>query len=134
MLEHARSELMNLFCKTLLLIGLSLVCASAEVIESDICVFGGTSAGVVAAVQSARMGKKVVLVEVGRHLGGLSSGGLSKTDIGNKAAIGGVAREFYQRMGKHYGTNEVWNLEPSVAESVFKQMLTEAHILVSFDQ
>lgn len=112
----------------------SMICARAEVIESDICVFGGTSAGVVAAVQSARMGKKVVLVEVGRHLGGLSSGGLSKTDIGNKAAIGGVAREFYQRMGKHYGTNEVWNLEPSVAESVFKQMLTEGHVLVYFDQ
>ncbi len=106
----------------------------AEVIESDICVFGGTSAGVIAAVQSARMGKKVVLTEVGQHLGGMTSGGLSQTDIGNKAAIGGVAREFYHRMGRHYGTNEVWKLEPSVAESVFKHMLAEARVLVYFDQ
>lgn len=108
--------------------------AHAEVIESDICIFGGTSAGVIAAVQCARMGKKVVLTEFGRHLGGMTSGGLSQTDIGNKAAIGGISREFYQRMGKHYGTNEVWKLEPSVAESVFKQMLGEAHVLVCFDQ
>jgi len=108
--------------------------ANAEVIESDICVFGGTSAGVIAAVQSARMGKKVILAEVGRHVGGMTSGGLSQTDIGNKAAIGGVSREFYHRMGQRYATNEVWKLEPSVAESVFNQMLSEARVLVYFDQ
>src|SRR5689334_6298464 len=103
---------MKVICKTLLLVFASVLCARAEVIESDIVVFGGTSAGVVAAVQSARMGKKVVLTEFGHHLGGMTSGGLSQTDIGNKAAIGGISREFYQRMGKHYGTNEVWKLEP----------------------
>ncbi len=125
---------MNL-CRTLVSIGLVCgACLHAEVIDSDICVFGGTSAGVVAAVQSARIGKKVVLTEFGRHVGGMTSGGLSQTDIGNKGAIGGVAREFYQRMGKHYGTNEVWKLEPSVAESVFKQMLSESGVLVYFDQ
>src|SRR5436190_18776706 len=100
----------------------------AEIIQSDVVIFGGTSAGVVAAVECARLGKKVVVTESGRHLGGMTSGGLSQTDIGNKAAIGGIAREFYQRMGKHYGTNEVWKLEPSVAESVFKQMLSETGV------
>jgi hypothetical protein len=133
-LEHARREMMKFICRTLLLLFVSALCVRAEVIESDICVFGGTSAGVVAAVQAARMGKKVVLTEFGRHVGGMTSGGLSQTDIGNKAAIGGVSREFYQRMGKHYGTNEVWKLEPSVAESVFNQMLSEARVLVYFDQ
>lgn len=108
--------------------------ARTEVIEADVCVFGATSAGVVAAVQSARLGKKVVLTEFGHHLGGMTSGGLSQTDIGNKAAIGGLAREFYQRMGKHYGTNEVWKLEPSVAEAVFKQMLSDSGVLVEFEQ
>ena len=106
----------------------------AEIIESDICVFGGTSAGVVAAVESARAGKKVVLTEFGHHLGGMTSGGLSQTDIGNKGAIGGIAREFYKRMGAHYGTNEVWKLEPSVAEQVFRDLIAEEKIPVHFQQ
>ncbi len=60
----------------------------------DIVVYGGTSAGVVAAVQARKMGKSVVLIEPTRRLGGLTSGGLGQTDIGNKAAIGGLARRF----------------------------------------
>ncbi|HEY3913759.1 MAG TPA: FAD-dependent oxidoreductase, partial [Verrucomicrobiae bacterium] len=105
---------------------------AAAPIESDICVFGGTSAGVVAAVQAARSGQKVVLTEFGAHLGGMTSGGLSETDIGNKAAIGGISREFYKRMGRHYGSNEVWKLEPHVAEEVFDDMIREAGIPVYF--
>ena len=84
---------------------------SAEVIESDICVYGGTSAGVAAAVQARRMGKTAVIVEFGRHLGGLTSGGLGATDIGNKAAIGGIAREFYQRVAAHYRQSSSWTRE-----------------------
>ena len=64
----------------------------------DVVVYGGTSAGVAAAVQVRRLGKTVVLVESSRRLGGLTTGGLGQTDIGNKAAIGGIAREFYQRV------------------------------------
>src|SRR5213596_3882989 len=84
---------------------------SAEIIESDICVYGGTSAGVAAAVQARRMGKTAVIVEFGRHLGGLTSGGLGATDIGNKAAIGGIAREFYERVAKHYANDAAWVFE-----------------------
>ena len=65
-----------------LLSGLSL--SAAVVREVDICVFGGTSAGITAAVQAARLGKSVVLLEQGNHLGGLTAGGLGATDIGNK--------------------------------------------------
>ncbi len=108
--------------------------AGAEIISSDICVFGGTSAGVVAAVQAARCGRRVVLAEAGRRLGGMTSGGLSQTDIGNKAAIGGVSREFYRRMGAHYGSNEVWKLEPHVAETVFGEMIAEARVPVYLGQ
>ncbi len=57
--------------------------AFSRVHESDICVFGGTSGGVVAAVQASRMGKRVILAEPGRHLGGMTSGGLSAVDIGD---------------------------------------------------
>src|SRR5947209_4678286 len=61
---------------------------SAEMISADVCIYGGTAGGVVAAVQAKRMGKSVVLAEFGNHLGGMTSGGLGATDIGNKAAIG----------------------------------------------
>lgn len=103
---------------------------AAEAVRCDVCVFGGTSCGVIAAVEAAREGKKVVLTEFGRHLGGMTSGGLSQTDIGNKAAIGGLAREFYRHMGRHYGTDEAWRLEPSVAEGVFQDLIREAGVRV----
>ena len=62
----------------------------------------------------------------------MTSGGLGKTDIGNKGAIGGIAREFYKRLGHHYGTNEVWMFEPHVAEEVFNEMAKEAGVQVFF--
>ena len=74
----------------------------------DVVVYGGTSAGVASAVQSARMGKSVVLIEPGRHLGGLTTGGLGATDIGNKEAIGGIAREFYHRLYLYYRKDNSW--------------------------
>jgi len=107
---------------------------AGQSIRSDICVFGATSAGVAAAVEAAREGRNVVLTEYGAHVGGLTAGGLSQTDIGNKDAIGGLAREFYRRLGRHYGTNEAWKFEPSVAERVFNELLGEAHVRVYFHQ
>src|SRR5215510_7252260 len=82
-----------------------------EFIEADVCVFGGTSGGIAAAIQAARMGKSVVIAEPGRFLGGLTTGGLGATDIGNKAAIGGIAREFYGRIAKHYAQDSAWKFE-----------------------
>lgn len=121
---------MKIFVFGLLVFLAAFRSGAAQVISCDICVFGGTAAGVAAAVQAARGARQVVLTEFGRHLGGMTSGGLSQTDIGNKAAIGGISREFYRRMGAHYGTNEVWKLEPHVAESVFNQMIAEAKVPV----
>ena len=95
----------------LILAALSPLCAAAEVIETDVCIYGGTCAGIAAAVQAARMGKTVVLAEFGNHLGGLTTGGLGATDIGNKAAIGGISREFYGRIAKHYAQESAWKLE-----------------------
>lgn len=80
-------------------------------IESDVCIYGGTSGGVAAVVQAARMGKTVVLIEPSRHLGGLTSGGLGATDIGNKGAIGGISREFYIRVARHYADDSAWRRE-----------------------
>src|SRR6516162_9019492 len=79
--------------------------------QYDIVIYGGTSAGVAAAVQAARMGRTIVLIEPGRHLGGLTSGGLGWTDSGRKDVIGGLAREFYQRVKKHYDQPSAWTYE-----------------------
>lgn len=87
------------------------VAFGAAVIETDICIYGGTAGGVAAAVQAARMGRSAVVAESSRHLGGLTSGGLGATDIGNKAAIGGLAREFYRRVAEHYRKDASWPLE-----------------------
>ncbi len=98
--------------------GLSIVIASvfcmpllAQEKSYDVVIYGGTSGGAVAAIQTTRMGKSVVLIEPGRHIGGLTSGGLGATDIGNKAAIGGLSREFYRRIGKHYENDAAWTRE-----------------------
>ncbi|MGA2254999.1 MAG: FAD-dependent oxidoreductase [Thermoguttaceae bacterium] len=134
---------------TILLVILTFATVPAEP-PVDVVVYGGTSAGVAAAVQTARMGKTVVLIEPGRHVGGLTSGGLGCTDIGNKGAIGGIAREFYQRVHRYYRKNDawtrearddyiarthgfvdgdaMWGFEPHVAEKIFREMLAEASV------
>lgn len=101
--------------------------------EVDICVYGGTSAGVMAAYTAKLSGKSVLLIEPGLHPGGLSSGGLGYTDIGNKFAVTGLARDFYRRVGQHYGKFEQWIFEPHVAEDVFKTYLSQAGVEVWYD-
>ena len=126
----------------------------------DVVVYGGTSAGVIAAVQAKKMGKSAVIVCPDQHLGGLSSGGLGWTDTGNKAVIGGLAREFYHRVWKHYQTPDAWKwqsreeygnkgqgtpaidgeqrtmwiFEPHVAEQVFDELVAEFQIPVHRNQ
>jgi hypothetical protein len=114
---------------SLLLVTVSTGCHAPRA-SYDVVVYGGTSSGVVAAVKVARMGKSVVLIEPGRHLGGLSSGGLGATDIGNKRAIGGVSREFYRRVGAKYDKDEAWTFEPHVAEQVFEDIVRDAKVPV----
>ena len=101
-----------------------------ERLAVDVCIYGGTSAGVIAAVTAARAGRSVVLVAPETHLGGLTTGGLTNTDIGNKAAIGGISREFYRRVGQKYGADEEWRFEPKVAEAVYSEMIREAGVPV----
>jgi hypothetical protein len=92
------------------LLGLGAPAATAAE-RFDVVVYGGNAAGVVAAVQARRMGRTVVLLEPGRHLGGLTSGGLGNTDIGNKGAVGGLSRRFYERVAAHYARPEAWVYE-----------------------
>ena len=92
---------------------------------TDVCVSGATAAGVAAAVAARDAGATVVLVERGAHVGGMVSGGLSWTDVGDTSVLGGFARRFYQAVADHYGA-KLWELrgpEPRVAESILGGML-----------
>ena len=118
------------------LILFSLLCGALPAAQKfDVVVYGGTAGGVIAAVSAAREGLQTALVEPGRHLGGMVSGGLSWTDFGKKDVIGGYALEFYWRAGRHYqmsryGQEIAWMHEPHVAEDIFRQMLHEARVPV----
>lgn len=124
----------------------------------DIIVYGGTSAGIVAGIQAKKMGKSVVIIEPTDREGGLTTGGLGQTDIGNKMVIGGLSREFYQRVAKHYsldnswkwqkrqeyrdggqtktdkGESSMWTFEPSAALKVFRDWISETNLKLIFNE
>jgi hypothetical protein len=115
---------------------LAAVCASAiaETIDADVVIYGGTAGGVSSACAVARFGKTAALAEFGNHIGGMTSGGLGYTDIGNKAAIGGFSRAFYRRLGPIYGKPEAWTFEPHVAERELRALLQEHNVPVKLQQ
>ena len=133
-----------------------LTYAQQKTYTADVIIYGGTASAVIAAVQVKKMGKTVVVVSPDKHLGGLSSGGLGFTDTGNKEVIGGLSKQFYQRLFTHYdseiawiwekkaefgnkGQNtlaldgeqkSMWIFEPHVAENTFEQYIKENNIEV----
>jgi len=139
---------------TLVFFTVNQVQGNEKSLEYDVVVYGGTSAGVMAAVEIRLSGRTVAIVCPDNHLGGMSSGGLGWTDTGNKAVIGGLAREFYHRIWKHYQQPEAWKwqkreeygnrgqgtpavdgerrtmwiFEPHVAEGVFEEFIREYDI------
>lgn len=94
----------------------------------DVLVYGATASGVLAAVAAVREGRSVLLLDPARHIGGMVTGGLSATDKGNIAVIGGLTRRFFAEAGKHYGEPVAWQFEPSVASAIFKDWLRAAGI------
>ncbi|WP_304233520.1 FAD-dependent oxidoreductase [Jiulongibacter sediminis] len=128
--------------------------------KADVIIYGGTSAAITAAVQVKRMNHSVIIVSPDKHLGGLSSGGLGYTDSGDKTVIGGLSKNFYERLYRHYQkpeawkwekkedfgnkgqgtvaldsqTGSMWLFEPSVAEAVFEDFISENEITVHRDQ
>lgn len=128
--------------------------------KADVIIYGGTSAGIIAAVQVVKSGKTVIVLSPDKHLGGLSSSGLGFTDTGNKEVIGGLAREFYHQVYLHYqqenswlwqkkeeygnkgqGTPAIdgkdrtmWIFEPHVAEQIMEKFVKDNKITVLRDQ
>ena len=116
-----------LFFSTLFLFGRAIATTNSK--EVDICIYGATSSGVVAAYAAHNQGKSVLLVEPSNRIGGLSAGGLGATDIGAFSIIQGLSREFYTRVVKKYDSDEpMYLFEPKVALSVYQDFLHEAEI------
>lgn len=129
-----------------------------DVVQKDIVIYGGTSAGIIAGIQAIESGKSVVVIEPGNREGGLTTGGLGQTDIGNKNAIGGLSREFYRRIAAYYknedswkwqkrseykgkgqskteeGEDTLWTFEPSAALNVFRQWIKEKGLRIDFGE
>ncbi len=124
----------------------------------DIVIYGGTSSGVIAAVQAARLGKSVALIHPGKHLGGMTSSGLGWIDIGNPRSIGGLTKDFFHHIWLHYqndvawtwedkhlmkiqgdtnatnDTQTMWVLEPHVAESTFTTLCEHPNIIILYNE
>ncbi len=111
----------------------------------DICIYGATSGGIVAAIQAARMGKYVVVLDPSEHMGGMTSGGLAAVDIGDPRTVGGIAREFFGRLAGRYGRRLAWDepiegvpsgggfaIEPRAAETLFADFVREEDIPIVF--
>src|SRR4051812_49010743 len=101
--------------------------AERQKLRVDICVYGGTPGGVGAAVQAHRMGKTAGLAVFRRHVGGMTSAGLTAVDLGKKESLGGIAAEFLDRMGTWSG------FRSDDAEKTFRAMLAEAGVPVWFE-
>lgn len=134
---------------------MSFNCASIAQ-NYDVVVYGSSSAGVIAAVQSAKMGKKTLLISVDKHIGGMTASGLGATDINKHTQIGGLSRVFYQKVYDYYLKSEAWTaderenyfseskksifggksdllrmqwvFEPKVAQKIFADMLQEVNV------
>ncbi len=126
--------------------------------EYDVVIYGGTSGGISAAIQAKRMGKSVILLEPSNRIGGLTTGGLGQTDIGNKEAIGGISREFYEGINAYYdnpknwkwqtskeyndggqtqtkaGESSMWTFEPSAALRVYQDFIENEQIELVLNQ
>ena len=114
--------------KRFVLILAAAIIAAACGTRPRVVVYGGTSAGVIAAYSAACSGCDVTLVCPEGRFGGMTTGGLGYTDIGNKQVVTGLARKFYRLTGEHYGRLESWVFEPHVAEDILKQFVLHPRI------
>src|SRR5437016_1080784 len=107
-----------------------LLCAfrSNAVETCDVLVYGGTPGGLSAALAASREGASVVVIEPTKWIGGMVTGGLASTDVGNEKVIGGIAREFYTRAAGSKAGTPMWYAEPHVNMATFQAMLDEAKV------
>lgn len=104
--------------------------------SADVLIYGGTAGGVLSAIAAAREGASVLLIEPGQHLGGMLTGGLSHTDYGDRAVIGGLAIDFYRRVAKYYDKElYFWRgPEPTIGENLLKDWLKELKVKIIYGE
>lgn len=93
-----------------------------RVLQADLCVYGGTASGVMAAMAAAREGLRVVLVEPSRWLGGMTGGGLNSIDWGRQEAVAGTTRGILKQ-----------GLSDPEYRAYFADLLTEHAVAVLFE-
>ena len=98
--------------------------------DYDLCVYGGSASGIMTAYSAACRGLDVIVVEPTCRLGGLTTGGLGLTDIGNKQVVKGLGLDFYRKVGAHYGVLEQWVFEPSMALNIIEDYASHPRITV----
>ncbi|MDO8539773.1 MAG: FAD-dependent oxidoreductase [Opitutaceae bacterium] len=113
-----------------LLVALLLATSPAQAKTFDVVIYGGTPAGIAAGITAARGGASVVVIEPTRWIGGMVTGGLTRTDVGNEKVIGGFAREFFARAAASKPGTPMWFAEPHVNLATFRAMLAEAKVHV----
>lgn len=149
--------------KIIIILSLFITCFSAVATNNptyDICIYGESASGVIAAIQGARMNKKVVLISKNNHVGGLVTSGLTATDMNRNDVVGGITKEFYNKIYNYYLNPAVWRnqdresfmvstlkrtykgknderqiqwvYESSIAEKIMKEMLEEAGVEVLY--
>jgi len=110
---------------------LLLLSASAALADNyDVIVYGATPGGISAALAASREGASVLIVEPTRWIGGMVTGGLASTDVGNEKVIGGIAREFFTRAAASKAGTPMWYAEPQVNMATFKALLQETKVQV----
>ena len=79
--------------------------------ERDLVIYGSSPAALTAAIEAQRLGRTAVIVCPETRIGGLTTGGLGQTDIGNKSAFGGLALQFYRDVADWYKVDSHWKYE-----------------------
>ncbi|MCQ2155823.1 MAG: FAD-dependent oxidoreductase [Bacteroidales bacterium] len=111
----------------LLVLTVSVSCTRKEY---DLCIYGGNASGIVAAYSASQMGQKVIVIEPTCRIGGMVTGGLGRTDIGNKQVVRGVGLQFFRKLGAHYGNFENWIFEPGAAKEIMDGYADHKNITV----
>lgn len=151
---HKRTFLLlSTFWVFLAAVGSGVHANESQVQSFDIVVYGSSSAGVTAAVQAAKMGKSVVLIAPGKHLGGMTSNGLGWVDIKMPKALGGLTSFFFRKVWSYYQNDSSWKwetkhpikgqlvnyypnvhlmwvLEPHIGERIFDAMANAAKVSI----
>ena len=98
-------------------------------------IHGATAGGTIAAIAAAGEGMDVLLIEPGKNVGGMVTGGLSHNDYGDRTVIGGMALEFYKKVAAHYQKPLYYwrGPEPYVGEKIFRDWLEEAGVTLLFE-